>query len=175
MLNTRDMHNKEASEIMRIISLYKIITDRQVYALFPGKEAAIKPLLARLIKQKRIIYDNETCLLSCNEDCFKQYDGGMIDAVWVLADFFDRTEYHTAGDYPVKIAFFAEGEYYEIIHVPPDREILINYAMSEKNKEPPKRIIIVAEPTQIKKIQIASAVCYCTVGKNGEIDYYTLE
>ena len=175
MINTRDKYVKDTEEIIRVLSVYRIISYGQVYKMFPGKESIMKPLIMRLARENRIIYDNEKELLAYNKECLKEYDSGMAAAVWVLIDFLDSANFHTAGEYPVKIAFFADDEYYEIIHVPPEREIIINHVLSCNNKEPPKRIIIVDDPAQIPKINIDNTVCFCTVDENGEIEYYKLE
>jgi len=108
--------------------MYKTLTEEQIRRLYPGKEAVINNLLAHLIRQGRVYRNSDSKRVSVNADCDSKIDSGMIAAVWVLIDFIDKTEYHTAGDFPVKISFFADGELYEIVYMPYDQEMLMHHA-----------------------------------------------
>ena len=174
-MKTRDsLYSKEAAELIRTISVYKSLACMQVYRMFPGKEDAVKKLLTNFIKQKRMVYNPDTdCVYSGQYE--GSPDGSMISAFWVLLDFMDKTEYHTASDFPVKISFFTQGESYEIMHIPHGQEILFNHAMTVKEEDPPKRLVIVDNPNQIRNISIPSIVAFCTVSPEGKVDYYKLE
>jgi len=175
-MKTREfLYAKEAAELIRIISLYKSLTCGQVFRLFPGKEEAIRNLLTRFIKQKRIVYNPNTGHISANEEYDGNPDSGMIAAFWVLLDFIDKADYHTASDYPVKISFFSDGELYEIVHVPHEQEIMMNHAMAAKEKEPPKRLIVVENPEQMSETDIPGAIAFCMVSPEGKVNYYKLE
>ena len=50
----------------------------------------------------------------------------MVRAVWVLLDFLDRVEFHSPGDFPVKIVFFSGGEMYEVVHAAEGQEALVS-------------------------------------------------
>ena len=93
----------------------------------------------------------------------------------MLIDFIDKAEYHFAGDFPVKINFFADGELYEIIYVRHEDEILINQILSSDTKSEARRIVIIDAPEQIEKINISNTAGFCTVTPDGAVCYYTLE
>lgn len=93
-------------------------------------------------------------------------------AAWVLLDFIDRAEYHSASDFPVKIIFFADGELYEIVHVPNGQEALIGHALSAKEDGAGRRIVLVESPEQIGRVNIPYTSGFCTVDPDGSIRYY---
>jgi len=169
------LYAKEAAELIRTISLYKSLTCGQVYRLFPGKEDAIKNLLTQLIKQKRVVFNPSTDRISAGEEYDTHPDSSMIIAFWVLLDFIDKTEYHTASDFPVKISFFSQDEFYEIVHVPYGQEIMLSHAMATKEEDPPRRLIVVDNPDQISNISIQGTVAFCVVSAEGKVNYYKLE
>lgn len=169
------LYAKEAAELIRTISLYKSLTSEQVYRLFPGKEESIKNLLTQLIKQKRMVYSPGTDHISAGEEYDERPNSSIITAFWVLLDFIDKTEYHTASDFPVLISFFSQDEFYEIVHVPHGQEIMLNHAMAAKEKDPPRRLIIVDHPDQIPNINICGTIAFCIVSAEGKVNYYKLE
>lgn len=173
-MKTREtLYAGEAQEIVRAVTLYKTLACEQVYRLFPGREKNVKNLLSVLIKQGRIYYDTATGCFCGSPECGAAPDRGMIAAFWVLLDFIDRVEYHTASDFPVKISFFSDGELYEIIYVAYGQEVLIGHALSEM--EDAKRIIVVESPKQTLQLTIPGVSGYCTVSPDGQISYYKLE
>ena len=169
------LYAKESVELIRTISLYKSLTREQVYRLFPGKQQTIKNLLTQLIKQKRLVYNPGTDRISAGEEYDERPDCSMITAFWVLLDFMDKTEYHTASDFPVKISFFSQDEFYEIVYVPFGQEIMISHAMATKEEDPPRRLVVVDNPDQISNISIRGTVAFCVVSTEGKVNYYKLE
>lgn len=93
-------------------------------------------------------------------------------AVWVLLDFLDKTEYHSVSEFPVKIIFFAGGELYEIIHVANGQEALVGHLLNQNREGMGKRIVIVEEPAQISRLEIAGVSGFCTVSMKGNVQYY---
>jgi hypothetical protein len=175
-LKTREqIYGNEASDLLRNISMYKTLTEEQIRRLYPGKETVMINLLEHLIRQRRVYRNPENNRISANTDCDSQADSGMIAAVWVLIDFIDKAEYHSAGDFPVKISFFADGELYEIIYVPYEQEILMNHALSEKNEIESRRIVLIDVPEQIKTIDIPNTTGFCSVSPDGAVQYYKLK
>lgn len=175
-MKTREsLYSKEAAELVRTISLYKSLTCGQVFRLFPSKEKAIKNLLTHLIRQKRVVYNPNTERISANEEYDEHPDSGMIAAFWVLLDFIDDAEYHTASNYPVKISFFSCSELYEIVYVPHEQEIMMNHAMAAKEEEPPKRLVVAENPDQMSRIDIPGMIAFCIVSPEGKVNYYKLQ
>ena len=114
MKTRSDLYGQEAASLLRDISMYRALTEEQLLRLYPGKRDKVKNLLAYLVKQNRIWYGDG--LYCAAPDGPENIDRGLLAAVWVLADFIDRVEYHSVGDYPAKIIFFADGQVYEIVH-----------------------------------------------------------
>ena len=96
-------------------------------------------------------------------------------AVWVLIDFIDRVEYHSSGDYPAKVIFFADGEIYEVIHAAIGKEALINHILSDPGEEPSKFLILVDKAEQIPELLTLNVAGYCTVSTEGTVQYYQKE
>ncbi len=173
MKTRENLYSKEAHDLIRIITLYKTLSCKQIYRLYPGKESSIRNLLSVLIKQRRIFYNPDTNRPSASQECDASPDIGMIAAFWVLLDFIDRVDYHTASDFPVKISFFSDDEMFEIIHVPYGQEVLVTYALSTKDDT--RRIILVDSPNQIDAIHIPTVSGFCTVDPDGTTHYYKFE
>lgn len=174
MKTRAQIYSNEATDLLRNITMYKTLTEDQIHRLYPGKEAVIDNLLAHLIRQGRVYRNPENRRVSATADCDAKIDAGMIAAIWVLIDFIDKTEYHSAGDFPVKICFFANGELYEIIYVPYEQEMLMNHALSENHETMALRIVIVDLPEQIRNINIPNTTGFCSVSSEGTVQYYKL-
>ncbi len=171
-MKTREqIYNREAAEILRDITTYHYIRHEQLLRLYPQKRReVIDNLLSYLLRQGRIFYDP---VRDWYHDGTEEYaDLEMLAALWILADFIDRTEYHSATDFPIKLLFFAEGETYEVIYVPAEKETLIEQALLQSGEENGKRILIIEDTLQIERLHIADVVAYCTVSDTGEIQYY---
>ena len=102
-------------------------------------------------------------------------DRGLFAAVWVLADFEDEVEYHSVGDFPAKIIFFAGGEIYEIVHAAQGKEVLMSHVLSDPGEQPSRYLVLVDDASQIAELQIPHASGYCTVSPEGQVQYYQKE
>ena len=96
-------YGQEAACLLRDITMYRVMTKEQVLRLYPGKREKVQNLLAYLVRQGRI-WECEEYFCAAPE-CAEDIDRGLLAAVWVLADFIDRVEYHSVGDFPAKIIF----------------------------------------------------------------------
>lgn len=173
-MRTREqIYGKEAASLLRDITMYRALTKEQILRLYPGKKEKIENLLLYLEKQGRIWHGNG--LYCASAECAESVDRGLLAAVWVLVDFIDRVEYHSVGDYPAKIIFFADGEIYEVIHATQGKETLISHVLSVPGEEPSKYLVLVDDPSQIDELQIPYASVYCTVSPNGDTQYYRKE
>lgn len=173
-MKTREqIYGQEATGLLRDITMYRALTKEQILRLYPGKREKIENLLLYLEKQGRIWHGDG--LYCADADCAESIDRGLLAAVWVLTDFIDRVEYHSVGDYPAKIIFFADGEVYEIVHAAQGKETLISHVLSDPGEEPSKYLVLVDDPAQIEELQIPHANGYCTVSPNGETQYYQKE
>lgn len=174
-MKTREqIYRQEAASLLRDVTTYHCAKGEQLKRLYPGKEEKIERLLGYLVKQGRIFYRSDKDIYFDHPDAV--IDAEMFAALWVLADFGDKYEYHSIDDYPTKIVFFAEGETYEIVYVTPGREALILHAMRmRKDGDSGIKILIIKDVSQIEKIDLEDAI-FCTVDmESGKVQYYKKE
>ena len=153
--------------------MYPGVLEQQLIRFHPGKDTIVKGLLSQLIRQGRIHCEQDNSYY-INGSFAKSKDYAMIKALWVLLDFLDHVEYHSASDFPVKLVFFADGEEYEVICVPQGQEVLINQAMRRLKEEYSRRIVIVDSPDQISALDFPSIAGFCMVDLCGAVKYYRL-
>ena len=174
-MKTREqIYRKEAAELLRDLTTYHYMYRDQVLRLYPGKESKIENLLSHFTRQGRIFY---------NKDLDMYHDGteaapdiSMLAAIWVLIDFIEKAEYHSAVDFPAALVFVSEGELYEVIHVPLDKEALMEHAMAQQGSDAEKRIVVVEDARQIAHLSIPHTTAYCTVDmKTGKVQYFKQE
>lgn len=164
---------QEAACLLRDITMYRVMTKEQLLRLYPGKQEKIQNLITYLIRQARIWPCGD--YLCAAPECAENIDRGLLAAVWVLADFIDQVEYHSIGDFPTKIIFFADGEIYEIVHAAQGKEALVSHILSDPGEQPSKYLVLVDAPEQIEELQIPGVSGYCTVSPAGEVQYYLKE
>ena len=166
-----EIYGVEAASLLREISLYPGLTEEQLCRFHPGKEEKVKTLLPNLQKQGRIEQDGSGRFIPKGRFT-SNIDLSMVKAVWVLLDFIDRVEYHSAHDFPVKIVFFAADEEFEIIYVPYGKEGLVSQTMRMRQEVIPRRIVLVDEPGQISALDFPGISAYCTVSEDGRVSYF---
>ncbi len=171
ILTRAEIYGNEAAQLLQEISMYPGVLERQLYHFHPGKEDKVKILLSQLIKQGRVKRETDSSYYISGLKVHSK-DHSLIKAVWVLLDFLERAEYHSASDFPVKIAFFAEGEEYEIICVPQGQEPMMTQAVQRLKEGYSKRIVLVDIPEQISALDFPCISGYCTVDKDGTVHYY---
>lgn len=98
----------------------------------------------------------------------------MIAAFWVLLDFKKAVVYHTSGDFPIKLNFFSKDEWYEILYIPLEQEYLINHVMESQSADQVKRLVVLENEGQARKVTIDNVVAFCLVDTTiGVVSYYT--
>ncbi len=174
-MKTRDqIYRMEAAQVLRDLSTYHHIRQDQLLRLYPGKESKIQNLLTYFCKQGRIFHAPDAGLYHDGTEAFP--DQGVLAALWVLIDFIETVEYHSAVDYPAALVFISDGDLYEVIHVPADKEYIVEHAMAQQGSDAEKRIVIVEVPSQIPRLNIPNAAAYCTVDMDtGRVEYYRQE
>lgn len=174
MKTRNELYNGEGAELLRFVTTYHTLLYEQVLRLFPKNRESIKSLITSLVKQGRIIHDKEKDLLCDTAESASNPDYGMISAFWVLLDFKSAVVYHTNGDFPIKLNFFSKDEWYEILYIPPEQEYLINHVMESQSADPVKRIVILENEKQARKITIENIAAFCLVdSSSGIVSYYT--
>lgn len=173
-MKTRDqLYSREAFSLLRDITTYHHIRYGQLLRLYPNKKEKIDNLLAYLVRQRRIFYDLERDIYHDGNDI--PLDPGMLASLWILADFIDRIDFHSAADFPSKLIFVTESDVYETVYVAAGQEALIEHALSETAEESGKRIVIVEDVSQIPMLHISDAIAFCTIAPDGAIQYYKQE
>ena len=171
MKTRADIYGQEATELLRLISLYPGLVQCQLAGFFPGKESAVVyGLLSHLKRQGRAEQSISGGWFPYGKK--HQADSGLIQSVWVLLDIIDRVEYHSPGDFPAKVIFFSGGEIYEIVYVAVSQEALIAHALKQDARQDSRRIVLVEEPDQIPLLDFPSIAGFCTVSSSGQVLYY---
>ena len=173
MKTRAQIYEREAAALLRDISMYHVLTEEQLLRLHPGKPDKIQNLLAYLVRQNRVwLVDGFYCAA---QNSMEDMDRGLLASVWVLADFIDQVEFHSVGDYPAKIIFFAGGEVYEIVHAAQGKEVLLSHVLADPGEQPSRYLVLVDDPAQISELLIPNVNGYCTVSPAGEVQYYQKE
>ncbi|MDD4509469.1 MAG: DUF5697 family protein [Oscillospiraceae bacterium] len=173
-MKTREqIYGQEAASLLRDITTYHCLRRAQLLRMYPGKEDKIINLLAYFVKQGRAFYHEAADCYCDSADTV--IDTEMLAALWVLADFMEQVEYHGADEMPVKLVFFADGEVYEVVCVPPDKAALMTHALVGKEDQIGKRLVIIELPEQIDTLNIPGAAAYCIVDAEGRIQYFKKE
>lgn len=174
MKTRNELYNGEGAELLRFITTYHTLLYEQALRLFPKNRDSIKSLITSLVKQGRIIHDKENDLLCDTSESASNPDYGMIAAFWVLLDFKKAVVYHTSGDFPIKLNFFSKDEWYEILYIPLEQEYLINHVMESQSADQVKRLVVLENEGQARKITIDNVVAFCLVDTtSGVVSYYT--
>ena len=171
MKTRADIYGQEATELLRLISLYPGLIQCQLAGFFPGKDSAVVcGLLSHLKRQGRAEESTSGGWLPYGKTL--QADSSLIQSVWVLLDVIDRVEYHSPGEFPAKVIFFSGGEIYEIIYVAVGQEALTTHALKQDARQDSRRIVLVEEPEQIPLLDFPSIAGFCTVSSSGRVLYY---
>lgn len=166
-----EIYGNEAAALLQIISMYPGLSERQLFRFFPEKESKAANLLSYLKRQGRIRQTDTGGYLPYGA-VSKYPKADAAKAVWVLLDFLDRAEFHSASEFPVSVIFFADGELYEIIPVPDGQETLISQALRQNGPALGKRLILVDRPEQITRLSMSGVSAFCTADDSGRVHYY---
>ena len=143
-----------------LASSFSFLAPVACFCCLPGEK--VQNLLAYLVRQGRI-WECEEYFCAAPE-CAEDIDRGLLATVWVLADFIDRVEYHSVGDFPAKIIFFADGEIYEIVRAAQGKETLVSHILSDPGEQPSKY------PTGTVAIEIKRSLAKDLEGREFQID-----
>lgn len=161
----------ELTEIIHFLSLYRVLALPQLEALFPKLSAdKLMLLLRRLEKSGRILFDQKRRLVQFPCKC--EASESTIAALWVLLDFYPAVTYHCASDFPVVLTFYTSTDAYDVIHIPKEKELLMNHALSILKEDAPRRLVIVSDVTQIPLLSFPGVSAFCTVEPDGKVQYF---
>lgn len=117
MKNRVAIYQREATEMLQNIAQYPGLTEEQLCRFFPEKESTAKILLSHMLKEGRA-YRADNGRYYINQEIQNGADDTLSRCIWVLLDFIEQVEYHTAGEFPVEVLCFANGQLYEIVPIP---------------------------------------------------------
>ena len=173
-MKTRDqIYEKEALGLLRNLSMYHCLTKDQIIGLFPEKGKQMDNILTYMEYHRRVWRDGERYYPS--QEDHKQPERGLNAAIWVLIDFIRKVEFHSIGEYPTQIIFFAYHSIYEIVYAEPGREALISQLLYAAREQESNYLVIVEKREQIHRIAAPNINAYCTVSENGDVQYYKKE
>lgn len=171
MNHINQMQKKHLSEIIRIISMYQVLSFKQLLGTFPELGVnKLQTILKQLQKSGRIIFEQDTGLVFCSKDC--SFNASTFAAYWILLDFISDITYHTISEFPVSLTFYTYTDCYDVIHVPEEKEILINHALSTYDTEAPKRLVVVDNTEQISHLHFPGIAAFCMVDSDGKVRYF---
>ena len=99
MKTRAELYGHEATELLRIISMYPGLSEKQLCRFYPGREAVTRNLLSHLCRQGRTRQADTGGYFPYGNGK-AETDPGMVRAAWVLLDFIDRAEYHSSSEFP---------------------------------------------------------------------------
>jgi len=153
--------------------MYRSLSKDQIRKLHPGKDGILDNLLTYLVYHGRIWQDGDMYYASI-EDRDRQ-ERSMFASLQVMLDFAENADYHSVSDFPTQIIFFANDTVYEIVYVEPGRETLISHLLTDAQEQDANYIVIVENLDQIDQIKAKNIRAFCTVSKDGEVQYYQRE
>jgi len=171
VITRADIYSKEAAELLRLVSMYPGMKEKQICGFFSDKKDKIPIILEHLARQKRIKkFDADRWLPFEGEE---KIETDLLRAVWVLLDFKNELEFHCNCEYPVQLLFFAHGETFEIITVHAGQEVLLSRLLEGKEQGIGKRILMIDDLAQMKLLRIPGVVGVCMVqDEEGNVQYY---
>lgn len=171
MQHRNQQQESHLSEIIRLLSTYHALTLLQFEAFFPElTRQKLLLLLKKLEKTGRLTLIPEKELVLYTENCVP--NPSILSAFWVLLDFREDITYHTASDFPVTLTFYTQSDAYDVIHIPEEKEILMNHALSAYKEDSPRRIAVVDNAGQIPLLDFPGIAAFCTVTPDGKVQYY---
>lgn len=155
-------------ELIRILSIVRVTDMESLGRIFPASGDVLKTVISHLFRERRIVRMEERIALdfaSLNSPV-----DGMDKAFRVFADFYPGAEYYTGEEWPGMFSFFADGCEYEILYAPPGRETFVN-RIAKTPEEPPKRLIVIEDAAQTKKLRVPNTAAYCLADADGSVRY----
>ena len=119
MKTRAEIYGNEATDLLRIVTMYPGLCEHQLLCFHPGKEDTTKALLSHLERQGRIFQTDGGGYFLAGQT--PKTDHALVRAVWVLLDFIRQVDYHAPADFPVKQTAV---DYMRLLILPPGRRHL---------------------------------------------------
>lgn len=171
MQHRNQQQESHLTEIIRLLSTYHALSLLQLEAFYSElPQQKLLLLLKKLEKTGRLTLVPERNLVLHTGDSVP--NPSTLAAFWVLLDFREDITYHTASDFPVTLTFYTQSDAYDVIHIPEEKEMLMNHALSAYKEDSPRRIAVVDDAGQIPLLDFPGIAAFCTVMPDGKVQYY---
>ena len=178
-LHPEDIYQTLEHDIVTLkIKPGETISENQLCKRFGISRTPVRAALQRLEQNGfvQIIPCKGTIVTPINLDIVDQiaYQRTAVESM-VLLDFIEQVEYHTAGEFPVEVLCFANGQLYEIVPIPRGKETMLCQLLRLPQKDAGKRLVVVDDAEQIDALDIPHTAGFCTVAADGTVSYYRKE
>lgn len=170
-MNYPNQMETERKELLRILTLYRRLPLQQMFRFFPQiQEDILLSLLRQFQKQGRLsLKDSFVC-------CLPEVppEDGMTAALEVMLDFFPEVTYHSPGDFPITLTFFAREEEFDVIWLPEGKELILSQALSLQ-PEPSSAghtLIVLSNHRQLSFAPILPQTAAFCLAADGHIQYF---
>ena len=173
-MRNRDELVKEANELIKLISTYKVLKIEQVLRSIRKTEKSVKKSIVNLLqRQNRIYVFDDIC--SSTEQWTKDFDKGLIKAFWILLDFWDDIIFNDIASFPAKIDFITPDNNFDIIVAEKGHEKMLNVFYERVRDATLKHLVAVEDEEQMTKLTFDGIAAFCIVGNDGKVSYYRNE
>lgn len=173
-LRGAEEHREDMKKMREFISEYKVCKLEQFDRYLYDKEPKIKKYIRdQMVKRNMMFISDGMC--SAEPDWHRNYDAGMIKALWVMLDFCEESDYNSVANFPTKLRFSKDGDVYDVCVAEPGKENTINLFYGKFCNEPSKFIVVVEDKEQMMKLDFEGIIAYCIVNDDGRIIYYRKE
>lgn len=167
-INKARQEQIQKDTLLRLLDITGSLSVEHLRKLFPSERD--RTLLLRYMKNKlHLIYQDDIYYIK--ESLTKHIAYPDNQTISVFLEFAARAEYFTQATFPAQICFFVDHKEYEIIRCESGSETIVNKAASLVT-EPPLRIVVVDDTSQIPSIRLQNIFAYATVNDNGKVQFF---
>ena len=175
-MSERTEFNKQGEEILDFFDNYSVLRHEHLEKFFPRS----KKVISYLVKNQRLYKSSNGVYISTDQDT--RPDKCLIASLGVLADIYEKVQSHVRATAPVQISFITyTNDYYEIIYVGYGMDAMVIASFETQlaarkhdnsHAETAKRIIIVEDASQMKRLRIPGTTRFALVLPDGSLTYY---
>ena len=122
MKTRAEIYGNEATDLLRIVTMYPGLCEHQLLCFHPGKEDTTKALLSHLERQGRIFQTDGGGYFLAGQT--PKTDHALVRAVWVLLDFIRQVITTLRLIFPLNSCFLPTVNYMRLLILPPGRRHL---------------------------------------------------
>lgn len=154
--------------MLRIVTMYPGLCEHQLLCFHPGKEDTTRP--CSLIWRGRAAFFKQTAVVISWQGKHQKLTMRLSGQCGSLLDFIRQVDYHAPADFPVKLVFFADGDYMILLILPPGRRHLSAMLCGATKGEPPYHAGRYSGANRPNRLSGLSG--FCTVDEEGQTNYF---